>query len=702
MQSLVVSLRNVISENSVRLEAQLRGSLKDRKKLEARISDWIETQGLGRKEDPLRLVSRQAVYQLILKVMLYELARERFSLPAISSDSIRAMERLFEAAYKKTGLDAFKESLLDEVIRDFDGKVSKELSDVAGLVEKVGANRADIIGRIYEEIIPGEERRKLGEYYTPRDIAEFMTRWAIRGKEEVVLDPACGSGTFLVESFYRLTELGCAPEKAIASLHGIDINPLAVLMSAVNLLARLPTSRPRLSVSDFLLVSPKQGERFQSIVCNPPYSRHHELSQQYKEQMARRIDSEFGGRISRLSSIYIHFFMHAAAFLNDGGRMAFITPSEILDAEYAVQLKRFLIQHFTIRAVVQYPEDHLVFPGALTTACITLVEKKKPSPNHSVMFVKVAKPPEPRELSRAIEQGQRNKLPWGAVELVPQSHLKPEDKWSYATSENQDVRGLIPLRKIARVHRGVATGANEFFTLNGSEVKEYGIGREFIRPIIANSRSIPNYNFTGNDFHDLARAGNKVWLFRCDKQKAELKDHTGLLRYLVSGEKKGVSKRYLTRGRHPWYSQERKQPAPIVFTYMSRKKPRFVHNETEALTLNTLHTIHPSPSITKNEKKLKALLCYLNSGICRSLLRTTGRVYGGGLVKLEPREVENLLVFDVEKILEEDIELLAKLFDELCQASREGRDNETLKRIDATLNEIIPKLVSRAPYQTTL
>jgi type I restriction-modification system DNA methylase subunit len=143
--------------------------------------EWIEKQGLGRKEDPLRLLSRQVVYHLILKVMLYELVRERFALPAISSDSVKEVQRLFAVAYEKTGLNAFKEYLLDEVIRDFDGKLSKGLNDIVDAVETVGANRADLIGRVYEDIIPGEERRKLGEYYTPRDIAEFMTRWAIRG-----------------------------------------------------------------------------------------------------------------------------------------------------------------------------------------------------------------------------------------------------------------------------------------------------------------------------------------------------------------------------------------------------------------------------------------------------------------------------------------------------------------------------------------
>jgi len=58
------------------------------------------------------------------------------------------------------------------------------------------------------------------------------------------------------------------------------------------------------------------------------------------------------------------------------------------------------------------------------------------------------------------------------------------------------------------------------------------------------------------------------------------------------------------------------------------------------------------------------------------------------LVKLEPREVESLSAIDLEKLSNEEIALLGKLFDELCRSSREGRDGETKKRIDEVLARI--------------
>jgi type I restriction-modification system DNA methylase subunit len=70
-------------------------------------------------------------------------------------------------------------------------------------IEKLG----DIVGFIYEDLIPGEERHQLGQFYTPKPIAELIVKWCVRSPDDRVLDPGCGSGTFLVEAYKRLAEL---------------------------------------------------------------------------------------------------------------------------------------------------------------------------------------------------------------------------------------------------------------------------------------------------------------------------------------------------------------------------------------------------------------------------------------------------------------------------------------------------------------
>lgn len=99
--------------------------------------------------------------------------------------------------------------------------------------------KEDIFRELYEILIDAETRRKIGEYYTPLWLAEYMTdrmqkEYDLKGK--TVLDPFCGSGTFLVVMFYKKVNDGEDPDKAIKELIGFDINPIAVSVARAELM----------------------------------------------------------------------------------------------------------------------------------------------------------------------------------------------------------------------------------------------------------------------------------------------------------------------------------------------------------------------------------------------------------------------------------------------------------------------------------
>jgi hypothetical protein len=101
----------------------------------------------------------------------------------------------------------------------------------------------DVFRLLYEEIIDSDTRHSIGEFYTPKWLAQFITSKTVESGEDIVLDPACGSGTFLVESVRRRAELRRREKPLVAGdlsdlvqqTWGFDINPLAVLLSKVNL-----------------------------------------------------------------------------------------------------------------------------------------------------------------------------------------------------------------------------------------------------------------------------------------------------------------------------------------------------------------------------------------------------------------------------------------------------------------------------------
>lgn len=535
-----------------------------------------------------------------------------------------------------------------------------------------------------------EERRKLGKFETPHRIAKFIVTWAIRKRDDVVLDPCTGLGILLFEAIQQLKKLGDSSE-ALNNVYAVDIDKLAVK----NLTKKLGPSQ-NIIHADFLKVkSPRDASVLNSntmlplvdvVVCNPPYTRHQQLNHNYKEEIAKIIEEESGKEISRQSSIYVHFLMHAARFLKERGRMAFVTPSSFLDVNYGVALKRFLVDNFRIVAIILFSEGKLVFPKTLTTACITLLENEE-SKDRVVKFLKVDSPLSSGELLEVTENPNLlKKNGWGTFNDVSQISLNPIEKWNqhFGTNTTRG-KGLIALASVAKVKRGVATGANEFFTLSDDAVQKLRLEHSFLKPVLTKARDAVFYDFTHEDFEKLRKAGRKVWLISSDKPKDEL-EGTQFLKYIEQGEVRGFHLRHLTSSRRIWYSSERRETSPIIFTYMSRQRPRFIYNKAKILVLNNFHFVYPEKEAVKDATELKAFLAYLNSNRAYNLLRKVGRMYGGGLLKVEPKELEKLPIIDFRRLIRRDTQTLANLFEQLCASARKGDCREIRKEIDQIID----------------
>jgi hypothetical protein len=120
--------------------------------------------------------------------------------------------------------------------------------------------------------------------------------------------------------------------------------------------------------------------------------------------------------------------------------------------------------------------------------------------------------------------------------------------------------------------------------------------------------------------------------------------------YLQTG-KPSVSERYLCRFRSPWYAQENRPPAPFVCTYMGRgdvksgRPFRFILNHSLATTANVYLMLYPKPPLAlalEDNPKLKRKVWEFLNAIKPETLLGEGRVYGGGLYKMEPKELANV------------------------------------------------------------
>ena len=472
---------------------------------------------------------------------------------------------------------------------------------------------SDIVGTAYERLFPGASRRDLGQFYTPFWAGEVMAGWVFEQKIDLLLDPGVGSGALsIAASKHR--------RRGDARMLGLDVDPLAVTMAKANRdLREIPDWELRRA--DFLLdVLEEQPD---GVTCNPPYSRHHAIPVEVKARVHDGFEQRLGLKLSRLAGLHVLFLVRALEASAPGARLAFITPSDWLDVGYGRQVKEHLLDQAHIAALVFIEPEHLFFDGVLTTAVITLIEKG--APRGKTRVLRLGKElPRPAQVVAAV--AGRGKLP---VETVK---LKAEAKWARPKARQSSG---VRIGDVARIRRGIATGANSFFVISEAERRKVGIDRKLLRPCLTSPKMIEGQELTMEDLDALPDDVPR-WLVGSDDQRVE-EEQTPLGRYLRRGRRAGIHRGYLTSRRRPWYSQEPRDECPILFSYFNRDRPRFIRNRAGAVALNNWLIIEPREGQDADE--LWQLLSGPNT--YKRLLEQR-RIYGSGLWKLEPSELENV------------------------------------------------------------
>lgn len=680
--------------------------------LQSRVDDWCELQGLDRLDTPLRVVARQAAFNILLKATLYEHYQEREILPKLNSDARIA----FQNAQKPTSDPAFSEFVLDDIAWLVDEDELKELIESRHQL-KASEQPAEEIGQLFELLVPQESRRKLGQFRTPPKIGDLMASWIIDTGAETVLDPGMGAGALSAASYREKQQK--SNEAMLADIYGADLNELALVMGATSLTLLNNGGPHNLQIGDFLELTPEDVDgQVDAVISNPPYSRHHELDGEYKKQVNSQVEKELGCNVSALSPMYAYFYYHSVKFLRPGGRMSFITPSEFLETSYGESLKQYLVDEYNIKALVLFDRDESSkFDEAMTTSLVTFLEKptEEKSGDELTRIIRVDGEPSEEKILDAIDGDVEGQTEWGFINAVRQEDLDAEDKWTSLFDPLEiDTSGLTELSELATVNRGIATGKNDYFCLTQNEVEEWNIDEKYLSKIIRNSRSVPGYDYTNEDWEQEREENREVWvlyhlkelnadqtrqampdevegnttLTACVNENSGDSETSGVVNYLQHGLSDSVEAHsgYLTRNRNPWFIVDRRDPPPILVTYMSRGGSRFIRNETDARNLSNLHGIYFDVDVSENQQK--ALLAYLNSGFASEVVRRSGRTYSSGMDKIEPNEMESVPVLDPRDLSNEAVQELAALFDNLRKAARNDNDPEAvIEQIDRRLED---------------
>lgn len=459
-----------------------------------------------------------------------------------------------------------------------------------------------------EALAPRLSRKESGAYFTPDDVAATLVRWAVRGRDDRLLDPSCGDGSFVAA---HARSVGIERDAASAGL------------------ARKRAPAGEIHVADFFAWAERTGERFHCAAGNPPFIRYQRFSGETRER-ALRICRGLGAEFSGLTSSWAPFLVATAALLRPGGRMAFVVPAEIGHAPYAAPLLDFAVANFSTVHLVAVREK--LFPD-LSEDCWLLFTDGYGGRTGEIRLTLLDRFAPSDEPPRAFERVDVDA--WrGAWRRRLRPFLMPRTARE-AYRRVADGGEALRLGAIAAVGIGYVTGANDFFHLRPSQARRLDIPKAFLHPSVRNGRALDGPVLGRADVDRWLEADEPVLLLRLPKTGTP---HPAVTAYLDGEAGRLARTAYKCRTRSPWHAVPDVQVPDYLLSYMSGRSPSLVRNDARCTATNSVHCVRLL------RPALGPRLAAWGSPFVELSCEIEGHPLGGGLLKLEPREAARVVL----------------------------------------------------------
>jgi len=471
------------------------------------------------------------------------------------------------------------------------------------------------------------ERNKLGQFSTPFLLANQMVRHALSFIDPTIslrfLEPAVGTGVFFsallrnVDATRIQSAIGCEIDpsygdvaKKIWQPHGLEIRSCDFIDFATD---------------------PAHFGQYSLVCTNPPYVRHHHLAFKQKIRLQSLVVQRLGLQPSGLSGLYVYFLLLADALLTEGAVATWLLPAEFLYVNYGQVLRDYLTSRVTLLSVHHFDPDEVQFDDALVSSCIVTYRKMPPDDNTRC------------EMSFG---GQANEP--HVKNHVSVEQLRTLDKWTPSHFGPDLEPSGVHLKDLVFVRRGIATGANNFFIVDETTIRRYEMPSCYLKPILPGPRYLRT-NVIEAKADGTPRLDGIRYLLSCTAFPDEVKrTYPGLWAYFEEGIAHGLPEHHLCSHREVWYFQEKRGPAPFLASYMGRSCDvhscpiRFFANFSSALVTNGFLNLYPTPEFSEilggDRTRIIEFVEALNA-IPSEAIFHAGRAYGGGLHKIEPKEL---------------------------------------------------------------
>nr|WP_254069642.1 N-6 DNA methylase [Herbiconiux sp. VKM Ac-2851] len=675
-------------------------------------------------------VARVVTYVFVTRLLFYgALRRARGDLPAVelpaSGDPVvshAVLDGVFRNARDATG-DYATVFVTDSVsnwalISDKSSRAWIRVLDVLDHFE-LETLSFDVLGRLFERLIDPEERYEWGQHYTSPDVVDLMLSAALPSGEGAVMDPASGGGTFLVRAYAR--KRAYVPEiqhnERLAEIVGFDISAFAASVSTINLASQDLSSNanyPHVAASSFFKIQkdrafvslpnsegnkePQYVPGLSAVVCNPPYIGYSKIGS------TRKIEADMTFRAAEPQrslrgryNYHLYFWFHAAQFLAEDGRLAFITSGEWYDSDYGVALQSWLLDKFHIELVLESMAEQW-FSEARVGTVVLIARKRRPDEDESELKVRFATLRKPLSALYAVNtsddttrllavddvrdrlyglegSGETSDFDFSVTTQADLRAIGSDEEGTYtggtwrstflrSPSQARIMAGrtdFIELGKLATIQLGLKTGKDDFFFVevlpgaSGSKQKIVGlegwegtVDKANLRPALQNPRDL---DIAGGRRFVVPQKGlpNRYFMPLPRSRDAGMRD------YVATGEDQRVHEKTLVKANagDVWYRQTRAiVTAPWALPYNSAYDYFAVDNAVGAVLNGRFLGVTPFSNVDSE----------LLGAILNSTFALMGRLLVGvatgneGAYDVGPPAARRLRVPDPSKFVEEEIE----------------------------------------------
>jgi len=758
----VRKLASVVASNYRIYSRLIRDRCDSSRKYYAELRKWTSEHGWSTllrpeftKTDPraFEVLGRLAVFLLMDRVIFYNMVRTHHrSLPAMSIGGVRSgreferrLRKYFDAVLAIDFATVFETDVFDQLLIPDDSTAQLERFVVDLNSYDFSTLSYEILGRVYETLIPEKERHALGQYFTPPTTVDLINAFCIRQADDIVLDPACGAGTFLVRAHARLNRLRPRAHRAlIEQLWGIEIAKFPAHISTINLV--LPDlaekeNFPYIIQDDVFKVKPVGAEvkvparrhlrfrtrsikgshgvmvevpSFDAVVGNPPYIERRNLSADEKRRISRTIKEDWALKsFTQAADIFVYFFVHAGRFLKEGGRLGFITSNAWLDHKYGWDLQRFLLERFKIISIIESRVERSFSHAEINTA-ITIVERCSDAnarDNNIIRFVSLREPlhhllgPDtlaggPALVDAIMETSVLSMTEQFRVYPVTQAEARTQclddngswigGRWGAVYLRAPDVyftllkRGagfLVPLRQVADGVLGTKTGCDAFFVRSRDDLAALGLEERFSKPAYWSPGDCRAFVLEPEDASDR--------LVLISQSKHHLRG-TNAPKYVSWGERlsyhhRGECERR-SRSLGRWYDlSQQVQCGRVAFGKTYNERHAVFWNPEECVLGARFASFSPREGV---EEEL--LLAILNSSITALFIEIFGRAsLGQGALDFAVYEAASIPIIDPRRLSEPIQKALREAYRNLIKRNPLPVEEEVASPEKVALDEIV-------------